>query len=264
MAIGIFDSGVGGLTVWQALQPIATEDIVYFGDTIHIPYGDKTPEQLFGYFRRIMDFFVQRKVSAVVVACNTMSAVVVPRIGPNPPLPLFNMIDAAVAQAVPVTKGRIGVLATRATTESGAYPRALKNAAPDLEVASQACPKLVPFIEAGLLGGPMISDAVKEYVTPLLQAKVDTIILGCTHYPLILPEIRRVAGNGVSILDPAEQIREDVARFLEGRTPTCSPGSCRTEFWVSGDPWRFQSLAQDILGTAIPPVQRYSGAGDGW
>ena len=85
MAIGIFDSGVGGLTVWQALQPIATEDIVYFGDTIHIPYGDKTPEQLFGYFRRIMDFFVQRKVSAVVVACNTMSAVVVPRIGPNPP-----------------------------------------------------------------------------------------------------------------------------------------------------------------------------------
>ncbi len=264
MAIGIFDSGVGGLTVWQALQPIMTEDIIYFGDTIHIPYGEKTPEQLFGYFRRIMDFFMQRKVSAVVVACNTMSAVVVPRIGPNPPLPLFNMIDAAVAQAVPVTKGRVGVLATRATTESGAYPRALQNAAPDLEVVSQACPKLVPFIEAGLLGGPMIREAVTEYVTPLLQARVDSIILGCTHYPFILPEIRRLVGPRVTILDPAEQIREDVAQFLQGRSPQCSPGNCRTEFWVSGDPWRFQNLAQDILGSSLPQVQRYSAVGDGW
>ncbi len=261
MALGIFDSGVGGLTVWQALQPTATEHIIYFGDTIHVPYGDKAPEELLGIFRRIMAFFVQKRVGAVVVACNTMSAVAVPQVK-EPPVPLFNMIDAAVAQALPVTKGRIGVMATRATTESGAYPRALKAADPSLEVVSQACPKLVPLIEAGYCTGPVVRQAVAEYVVPLLEAEVDTIILGCTHYPFILPEIRRLVGSKVTILDPAQQVRAAVGAFFQGRQAQCAPGECKTEFWVSGDPWQFQGLVKAFLGLEVPAVRRYSATGD--
>jgi len=261
MALGILDSGVGGLTVWQALHPVATEHIIYFGDTIHVPYGDKSPEELFGYFQRIMAFFEQKQVNAVVVACNTMSAVVVPRIS-EPPLPLFNMIDAAVAQALPVTKGRVGVLATRATTESGAYPRAFQAVVPNVEVVSQACPKLVPLIEAGYSGGPVVREAVVEYVTPLLEAEVDTIILGCTHYPLVLHEIRQLVGPEMPILDPALEVRSQVARFLAGRPGECGPGECRTEFWVSGDPWRFQNLISTFMDMEPQVVQRYWPSGD--
>lgn len=265
MTLGIFDSGVGGLTVWQVLRPIMTEDIIYFGDTIHVPYGEKTPEQLFSYFQRIMAFFTERQVSAVVVACNTMSAVVIPRIGPNPPVPLFNMIDAAVEQVLPITNGRVGVMATRATTESGAYVNALKAARPNIEVVSQACPKLVPFIEAGLRRGPMIRAAVAEYVTPLLEAEVDAIILGCTHYPFILQEIRRLVGDEIPILDPALQIRAKVAQFLhEHSVPQCAPGEGETEFWVSGDPWQFSGLVKEFLGLDLPNVQRYRASGEVW
>ena len=261
MALGIFDSGVGGLTVWQALQPTATQHIIYFGDTIHVPYGDKTPDELFGYFQRIMAFFVQRQVSAVVMACNTMSAVVMPRIK-EPPVPLINIIDAAVTQALTVTKGRIGVLATRATTESRAYPRAFHGVDPSVEVVVQACPKLVPFIEAGYRTGSIIEQAVKEYVVPLLEAEVDTIILGCTHYPFVLPEIRRIVGPHMPILDPAQQIRVVVEDFLQGKGE-CQPGECKSEFWVSGDPWKFRHLARAFTGLDIPVVQRYRPSGEG-
>ena len=172
--------------------------------------------------------FVQRQVSAVVMACNTMSAVVMPRIK-EPPVPLINIIDAAVTQALTVTKGRIGVLATRATTESRAYPRAFHGVDPSVEVVVQACPKLVPFIEAGYRTGSIIEQAVKEYVVPLLEAEVDTIILGCTHYPFVLPEIRRIVGPHMPILDPAQQIRV-VVRTSFREKESASPGSANRSF----------------------------------
>ena len=261
MALGIFDSGVGGLTVWRALRPIMTEHTIYFGDTVHIPYGEKTQEQLVGYFQRALAFFVQRQASAVVVACNTASAVALPRVK-EPPVPLFSMIDAAVRQALAVTKGRVGVLATRATTESGVYPKAFQAADPGVEVVSQACPKLAPLIEAGFRRGEVVESAVAEYVTPLLQAQVDTIVLGCTHYPFVLPEIRRQVGPEIHILDPAEEIRAEVAEFLRDRKPECQPGECRTEFWVSGDPWQFRDAVKVLMGLEIPAVQRYHVSGD--
>ena len=263
MCIGIFDSGVGGLTVWRELRRVMGGRFIYFGDTAHVPYGEKSPEQLMEYFWDIIDFFQQREVKAVVVACNTMSAVVLPKVQDQVPLKLFGMIDAAVDAAVKVSHGKVGVLATSSTAASGAYEDAFGRIRPTWDVTSQGCPRLVPLIEAGRTSGPEVEKAVAEYVKPLKNAAVDTIVLGCTHYPFVTSVIEHQVGSEIAIVDPAIRIGQEVSAWFGSKNEIrVEDGSSHTEFWVSRNPKGFQTLARQFMGTMIPNVNLYEMAGE--
>ena len=168
MVIGIYDSGLGGLSVWRELQRVINRPLVYFGDTAHVPYGEKTPAQLMSYFQASLAFLESKGCQGIVVACNTTSAVVLPRVMNNLRLPVVGMIESAVGAVSKVSKGRVGVLATRATTESGVYQEALAQALPYSEVFVQDAPKLVPLVEKGNVGGKLAKEVVLEYLEPLL------------------------------------------------------------------------------------------------
>ena len=262
MCVGVFDSGVGGLTVWRELQRILGGRFIYFGDTAHVPYGDKNPEQLMEYFWEILEFFEKREVKVVVVACNTMSAVVLPKVKDKVRIKLFGMIDAAVAETVEVSQGTVGVLATKSTAASGAYERAFQAVRPTWEVRAQGCPQLVPFIESGLTDGPQLERAVREYVQPLIKAEVDTIVLGCTHYPFIRSVIQRQVGPPITLIDPAVRIGRDVAAWLRSQNQLTEDAHSQTEFWVSRGPKGFQTLARQFMGLEIPHVNLYEMAGE--
>ncbi|RPH56342.1 glutamate racemase, partial [bacterium] len=192
-AIGVFDSGVGGLTVVSALRRrLPGESILYLGDTARLPYGSKSPETVTRYTRRNIEFLTERGVKAVVVACNTASALALPHL--EPLVPTWGVIEPGARKAAAVSRGRVGVIATEATVRSDAYPRALRALRPDLKILSQACPLFVPLVEEGWHDDPITEEVAERYLRPLLDAGIDTLVLGCTHYPLLKPVLHRVAG----------------------------------------------------------------------
>jgi glutamate racemase len=219
-AIGVFDSGVGGLTVMAAIRRrLPAESILYLGDTARLPYGSKSPDTVTRYTRRNIEFLTERGVKAVVVACNTASALALPNLQPGLDLkiPTWGVIEPGARKAAAVSRGRIGVIATEATVRSDAYPRALRALRPDLEILSQPCPLFVPLVEEGWHDDPVTEEVARRYLRPLLDAGVDTLVLGCTHYPLLVPVLRRVAGPDVTLVDSAEAVAEVVAAGLAER-----------------------------------------------
>ncbi len=212
--IGVFDSGVGGLTVVAALQKrLPRESILYLGDTARLPYGSKSEDTVTRYTRRNVAFLERRGVKAVVVACNTASALALPNLELH--LPTWGVIEPGAERAAAHTHGRIGVLATEATVRSDAYPRALLRLRPELDVLSRACPLFVPLVEEGWHDDEVTELVARRYLAPLLDARVDTLVLGCTHYPLLVPVLERVAGPTVALIDSAQAIAESVAAGLE-------------------------------------------------
>jgi glutamate racemase len=245
-AIGVFDSGVGGLTVVSALRRrLPGESILYLGDTARLPYGSKSPETVTRYTRRNIEFLTERGVKAVVVACNTASALALPHL--EPPVPTWGVIEPGARKAAAVSRGRVGVIATEATVRSDAYPRALRALRPDLEILSQACPLFVPLVEEGWHDDPITEEVAGRYLRPLLDAGIDTLVLGCTHYPLLKPVLHRVAGPDVILVDSAEVVAEMVAEGIEagGLTATHSP---EHHFCVTDAGAGFRKLASRILG----------------
>lgn len=245
-AIGVFDSGVGGLTVVSALRRrLPGESILYLGDTARLPYGSKSPETVTRYTRRNIEFLTERGVKAVVVACNTASALALPHL--ESPVPTWGVIEPGARKAAAVSRGRVGVIATEATVRSDAYPRALRALRPDLEILSQACPLFVPLVEEGWYDDPITEEVAERYLRPLLEAGIDTLVLGCTHYPLLKPVLHRVAGPDVTLVDSAEVVAEMVAEGIEagGLTATHSP---EHHFCVTDAGAGFQKLACRILG----------------
>ncbi|HVR10531.1 MAG TPA: glutamate racemase [Thermoanaerobaculia bacterium] len=213
-AIGVFDSGVGGLTVVAALRRrLPRESILYLGDTARLPYGSKSPATVTRYTRRNVDFLAQHGVKAVVVACNTASALALPELAL--PMPVWGVIEPGAERAAAASGGRVGVIATEATVRSDAYPRALRRLRPDLEIASRACPLFVPLVEEGWYDDPITEQVAGRYLAPLLAAGIDTLVLGCTHYPLLAPVLAKVAGPAVELVDSAEAVAEEVAIALE-------------------------------------------------
>ncbi|MES1243538.1 MAG: glutamate racemase, partial [Acidobacteriota bacterium] len=199
-AIGVFDSGVGGLTVVTALRRrLPRESILYLGDTARLPYGSKSPDTVTRYTRKNIDFLTERGVKAVVVACNTASALALPNLDPH--VPTWGVIEPGARKAAEVSRGRVGVIATEATVRSDAYPKALRQLRPDLEILSRPCPLFVPLVEEGWHDDPITEQIAERYLRPLLDAGVDTLVLGCTHYPLLVPVLRRVAGPDVTLVD---------------------------------------------------------------
>lgn len=261
--IGIFDSGVGGLTVARAvLDQLPQESTVYIGDTLNAPYGPKPLAAVRAHALEVMDDLVDAGVKMLVIACNSASAAVLrdarERYTLRRGLPVVEVILPAARRAVAATKtGRVGVIGTETTVRSRAYDDALA-VAPGVRLTSQACPRFVEFVEAGVTSGPQLLAAAQDYLAPVQAADVDTLVLGCTHYPLLTGVISYVMGEDVTLVSSAEETAKDVYRTLVAhdleRDPTAGPAVHR--FLSTGDPESFAVLARRFLG---PEVNRVEG-----
>ncbi|MGQ4507549.1 glutamate racemase [Dermabacteraceae bacterium P13128] len=256
--IGIFDSGVGGLTVARALlDQIPHEQVLYIGDSAHTPYGPRPLAQVRELSLNIMDKLVVQGVKMLVIACNSASAAVLRDARERYDVPVVEVIQPAVRRAVATTRnGRIGVIGTRATVSAGAYDDAFA-AAPHLEVTSVACPRFVEFVERGEISGDEVVRAAEEYLAPLKEAGVDTLILGCTHYPLLKGPISYVMGESVSLVSSSDESALEVYRILRERgmerTDPTPPRHVFSETAVhDGDaPTRFELLSERFLGPRL-------------
>lgn len=212
--IGVFDSGIGGLTVLKTLaEKFPQAKFTYLGDTARLPYGSKSADTIRKYSEQIMNFLLQQKVDAIVIACNSASSQVLEKKWHN--IPVFNVIDPGVRQALKMSVNKhIGVLGTRATINSESYQQRLKQNAPDATVFAQACPLFVPLAEEGWIDDPLTNLVVHRYVAPLKSSNIDTLILGCTHYPLLKSSISKVCGQQIQLVDSGEAIAEDLQNTL--------------------------------------------------
>lgn len=256
--IGIFDSGVGGLTVARAiLDQLPNESTLYIGDTARGPYGPRPLAQVRTFALESLDFLVEQGVKAIVIACNTASAAMLRDARERYSIPVIEVIQPAVRRAVAATRsGRIGVIGTQATIDSKAYLDAFA-AAPQLKITSVACPLFVEFVERGETSGPEITEIARKYLAPVMAADVDTLVLGCTHYPLLTGVISYVMGNAVSLVSSAEETAKDLYRVLVEnsllRTSQNRPATHR--FLATGDATSFERLARRFLGPEVGQVE---------
>jgi len=253
--IGIFDSGLGGLTVVRAFhKALPHEDMVYLGDTARVPYGTKSPETVTRFACEDAQFLEHQKVKCIVVACNTASAWALNVLEDQFKVPVFGVIQPGARAAVEKTRNqRVGVIATAATIRSRAYEVAVAELNPKTRIFPKACPLLVPLIEEGWTNHRVTADVLRLYLTPLLRQKIDTLILGCTHYPLIKPLIRRITGPKVVLVDSAESCAETVSRRLAelGLLQSNRTRAGRIFPYVTDAPEQFEALADRFLGFPI-------------
>ena len=259
--IGIFDSGVGGLTVARAvLDQLPHEPVLYVGDTARGPYGPRPIAQVREYALDVMDTLVDEGVKLLVIACNSASSAVLRDARERYDIPVVEVIQPAVRRAVAATRnGHVGVIATRATVTSRAYEDSFA-AAPHLRITTQACPRFVEFVEAGVTHGAELETVAREYLEPVRAAGVDTLVLGCTHYPLLTGVVSYVMGEAVSLVSSAEETAKDVYRTLADhrlmRADTLPPP--QHQFRSTGDARPFRELGRRFLGPEIASVEETS------
>jgi len=257
-SIGVFDSGLGGLTVVRALRKIMpNESIVYLGDTARVPYGNKSAKLVKEYSLQIADFLVKQNAKLIVVACNTASALALEVLEKTLKVPVVGVIiPGAETAESETTSGAVGVLGTLATIGSKAYENALKEKNKNLVVTSQACPLLVPIAEEGWLEGKITEDIIRVYLEPVIKAGVDTIILGCTHYPILKNAIQAVVEESVVLVDSADAAAKTVKTTLIEKDISADAGSIgNLDIFVTDLPSRFEAVAQRFLGEQLPPVK---------
>lgn len=254
-AIGIFDSGVGGLTVYKAIRSaFPAEDLIYFGDTARVPYGPKSRRTIIDYSLQNARFLIQQGVKTIVVACNTSSALALDALHQLTPLPIIGVIAPGSETAVKSTRnGKIGVIGTEATVRSAAYDEAIKRLLPEAEVYSKACPLFVPIVEEGWQDEPIALEIAKSYLKELMDKGIDTLVLGCTHYPLLSRTISRVLGEGVKLVDSAEAIALHLGEMLK-QPEDATPGT--DSFYVSDSEEKFSALALRILERELTSLKR--------
>jgi glutamate racemase len=256
-AIGVFDSGVGGLTVVRALmERLPFENLIYFGDTARVPYGVKSVDTISRFTLQITEFLLARRVKLLIVACNTMASVASHLVSQRSPVPTLDVIDAGAWAAAAHTPGHaIGVIGTPTTVNSNAYSRAIHAYLPDARVFSHACPLFVPLVEEGWLDHEVTRLTAEEYLRPVLAQGIDTLVLGCTHYPLLKPLLRRVAGPGIALVDSAESMAERTAVLLASEgLANPSRAAPSYEFFVTDVPLRFQTIGERFLGRTLTNV----------
>ncbi len=255
--IGIFDSGFGGLTVARAvLDQLPHESVVYFGDTARAPYGPRPIAETRQFALECLDRLVDHGVKMLVIACNTASAAVLHDARERYDLPVIEVIRPAVRRAAAATRtGRVGVISTLGTHQSQAYVDAFA-AAPQIDVVSQPCPRFVEFVEAGVTGGKELLDVALDYLEPVVARDVDTLVLGCTHYPLLTGVISYVMGDGVTLVSSAEETAKDVYRVLADGDLLRPDGlpAPTLAFNTTGDPDEFRRLARRFLGPEVETV----------
>ncbi|CAM0116781.1 glutamate racemase [Rhabdochlamydiaceae symbiont of Dictyostelium giganteum] len=260
--IAVFDSGLGGLTVLKALQSLLPyEDFLYLADTARLPYGSKSPAKIIHYTREICDFLHQHSVKLIVMACNTATAVALEKIQPYFSIPLIGVIDPVIPQVIKASyQGRIGILGTLATIQSGAYQTKLKRHLPHAEITATAAPLLVHLVEEGFASHPMTHLALAEYLAPLIQAESDTVILGCTHFPLLKQQIEALLPPSTHVIDPSFACAEEVKRILESLN-LLNPKTTMTQptFYVTDSPEKFQYQSGPFLEEAPSHVHLHEG-----
>ncbi|MBI3297704.1 MAG: glutamate racemase [Elusimicrobia bacterium] len=260
--IGVFDSGVGGLTVFRALRrAMPREHLVYLGDTARVPYGTKSKEAVTRYSLEIGRFLERRGVKHVVVACNTATALALPALKRALNVPVTGVIQPAVhAARAAARSGAVAVIGTEGTVASGAYQKAWRRAGAKGRMVAAACPLFVPLVEAGWWDHKVTKAVAKAYLEPLLRAKPAALILGCTHYPLLKPVLAAVAGRRVVLIDSGTATASQVRALLAGRGVLRRGGKGSTEFFVTDGPGRFELLAKRFLGRAAKAkVVRFPG-----
>jgi len=256
-AIGIFDSGVGGLTVLkEVVRALPQEDTIYFGDTARVPYGTKSPETVIRYSRQIASYLMNRDIKLLVVACNTASAVALPQLQKEFPVPVVGVIEPGARAACQVTKsGKVGVIGTAGTIASSAYTKAIKRISPDIEVVTRACPLFVPLAEEGWVDNEVVRLTARIYLEELKEQGVDTLVLGCTHYPILKEVIAQVMGPGVTLVDSAEETALTVAQILADQgllRPVGERGN--HHYYVSDIPAGFIRVGNRFLGGRLGDV----------
>jgi glutamate racemase len=257
-AIGVFDSGIGGLTVLhKIIEVLPRENTVYLGDTARAPYGTKSVETVLRYSFENSEFLVEKGVKLLVVACNTSTAIALEPVRERLTIPVIGVIEPGVRRAIKTSRSKkVGVIGTDATIQSGAYTRALKAADSAVEVYSRACPLLVPLVEEGWTDNAVVELTVKNYLGSLKHSGIDTLILGCTHYPLLKKAIRKFLGEGVRLVDSAEEVALEVAALLKRDFIARKSGKGAHGFFVTDAPERFIKVGQRFLGEKVESAVR--------
>ncbi len=258
--IGIFDSGFGGLTVARAvIDQLPHEDLVYLGDTARAPYGEQPIASVREYALECLDHLVAQGVKALVIACNSASAAVLRDARERYAVPVVEVILPAARRAVAATRtGRVGVICTQATATSQAYDDAFA-AAPQVELSTVACPRFVPFVEAGITGGPELLACAEQYLQPLRQTGIDTLVLGCTHYPLLTGVLSYVLGDGVTLVSSAEECGKDVYATLTRHGLTHDrPRTPSHRFLTTGSPTAFEGVGRRLMGGLVSDVEQFA------
>lgn len=256
--IGVFDSGIGGLTVVSALRALLpNESIFYLGDTARVPYGGKSATTVQRYSLEIAAILLEENAKTVVVACNTASAVALSQLTESVPVTVTGVILPGAQAAVAATRsGHIGVIGTRATIHSGAYERALRSLDPKVQVTARACPLLVPLIEEGWLESAITDQIIMQYVGPLLEEGIDTLVLGCTHYPLLRNAMARLLGDAITLVDSAQNCANAVRELLireNLRAPETNAGSLQVA--LTDPPDNFLRVAREALRLDVGEVE---------
>lgn len=255
--IGVFDSGVGGLTVTrEIMRQIPNERIIYFGDTARVPYGSKSKETVTRYSRQIVRFLKSHQIKTIVVACNTASAYALDEIEKEEDIPMIGVVKPGAKTAAEVTvNGRIGVIATEATIESRLYNHYIQNLNKNVTIYGKACPLFVPLVEEGLLKDPVTDEIAGRYLAELKDIGIDTLILGCTHYPLIRSTIKDVMGESVTLVNPAYETARELKEMLTERgllnDKKPALGENQYQFYVSDTANKFKNFANSIIKYGI-------------
>lgn len=256
--VGVFDSGIGGLTVFKALASrLPREHLLYLGDTARLPYGSKSPETVTSFAIETGDFFAERGVKMMVVACNTSSAVALDALRARYDIPVLGVIAPGARAAVAATtRGRIGVIGTDATIASGAYEREIRALAPDAEIFARACPLFVPLAEEGWVDNDVARRTVALYLASLRRSGIDALILGCTHYPLLRPAIADFLGERVRIVDSAEETAREARRLLREQGLLRARGRGGASFFVTDAVQRFLQVGERFYGSSVASAVR--------
>ncbi len=256
--IGVFDSGIGGLTVVRALmERLPFEDIIYFGDTARVPYGVKSRDTIRSFTRQITEFLLAHDVKLLIVACNTMAAVAIDDVRGLSTVPVLDVIDAGARAAVDITRKGVGVIGTPTTVNSNAYARSIHALNPDVHVYSQACPLFVPLVEEGWLDNDVARLTAREYLKPVFVEQIDTLVLGCTHYPLLKPLLQEVAGPTIRLVDSAITVAEQTVAELD-RLGLHNPQRVAPDYryFVTDIPLRFQTVGGRFLGRELTQLEQ--------
>ena len=255
--VGVFDSGVGGLTVAREIsRQLPNENIVYFGDTARVPYGSKSQNTIIRFSEQIIRFLKTKDVKAIVIACNTASALALDAVRDEFDLPIMGVVIPGARAAVEATKNRkVGVVGTDATVQSGMYTKVIHGMAPDITVIEKACPLFVPLVEEGFKEHPVTGEIIEYYLESMRSTDIDAMILGCTHYPLLRSRIREYMGDKIQIVNPAYETAMDLKRLLKEQgmaNDGATPQHSRFSFYVSDAAEKFRRFANTVMPFDVP------------
>ncbi len=255
--IGVFDSGVGGLTViLELLRQMPHESFIYYADTAHVPYGPRDPQELRRFASSISEFLVDKGCKLVIIACNTSTSLAYEELAARFLPPFIGVIEPGVDKALEMTKNlKIGVIATIATINSGAYQHMLRRKNPAIEVSAASCPLFVPLVEKGQIEGDEVYETAVAYLEPLKNKGIDSLVLGCTHYPFLLPVIIKALGPSIAVIDPARETVSRAKEKLKGLSLLKETGKPSYQYYASGDPESFRRIGSIFLGEDIGEVR---------